>query len=65
MYRDTEPVRNIAWFQMSSNHKIPIQLDSKHSGNRRFTIIKTGDRLDSAMAIQMNNRAKISSYMEN
>ena len=56
MYRDTEPVRNIAWFQMSSNHKIPIQLDSKHSGNRRFTIIKTGDRLDSAMAIQMNNK---------
>ena len=54
MYRDTEPVRNIAWFQMSSNHKVPIQLDSKHSGNRRFTIIKTWDRLDANMAIQMN-----------
>ena len=56
MYRDTEPVRNIAWFQMSSNHKIPIQLDSKHSGNRRFTIIKTWDRLDANMAIHMNKK---------
>ena len=55
MYRDTEPVRNIAWFQLSSNHWIPIQLDSKWSWNRRFTIIKTGDQMDEATAIEMNN----------
>jgi len=39
-YWKTKEVDNIAWFQMSSNHSIPIQLDSKHSWNRRFTIMK-------------------------
>ncbi len=34
---------NIAWFILSSNHAKPIQLDAGSSGNRRFTIINTGD----------------------
>jgi len=43
--RDVREVDNIARFHLSSNHAVPIQLDSKHSGNRRFTIIKTGNSL--------------------
>ncbi len=43
--KDVKEVDNIAWFHLSSNHAVPIQLDSKHSGNRRFTIIKTGNSL--------------------
>lgn len=39
--KDVREVDNIARFHLSSNHAVPIQLDSKHSGNRRFTIIKT------------------------
>lgn len=39
-------VDNIARFHFSSNHSTPIQLDSKHSGNRRFTIIKSWPPLD-------------------
>lgn len=38
-------VENIAWFIMSSNEAKPIQLDSVDSGNRRFTIIRTGETL--------------------
>lgn len=43
--KDVREVDNIARFHLSSNHAVPIQLDSKHSGNRRFTIIKTGNSL--------------------
>ncbi|MHA1482472.1 MAG: hypothetical protein ACTSQA_03425 [Candidatus Heimdallarchaeaceae archaeon] len=39
---------------MSSNHPVPIQLDSKHSGNRRFTVIKTAGELDKSIAHKMN-----------
>ena len=53
-YGKTREVDNIARFHLSSNHPIPIQLDSKHSGNRRFTIIKTGNSLDSKKAYEMN-----------
>lgn len=35
-------VDNIAWFILSSNHTVPIQLDSIQNGNRRFSIIRTG-----------------------
>lgn len=34
---------NIAWFILSSNHQKPLKLDAWSSGNRRFTIINTGD----------------------
>jgi len=45
LHKDSREVENIARFHLSSNHAVPIQLDSKHSGNRRFTIIKTGGAL--------------------
>lgn len=45
-HQSPKEVDNIARFQLSSNHTIPIQLDSKHSWNRRFTIIKTWMPLD-------------------
>lgn len=53
-FQNAKEVDNIAWFHMSSNHSIPIQLDSKHSGNRRFTIIKTGNMLNTEVAVEMN-----------
>jgi phage/plasmid-associated DNA primase len=41
MRQDAITVENIAWFFMTSNDLMPIRLDSRDSGNRRFTIIKT------------------------
>lgn len=53
-FQNPKEVDNIAWFHLSSNHPVPIQLDSKHSGNRRFTVIKTGNMLDPNKASDMN-----------
>lgn len=53
-FQNAKEVDNIAWFHMSSNHPIPIQLDSKQSWNRRFTIIKTGNMLNQELAVTMN-----------
>lgn len=62
-FRDTREVINRAWFLMSSNHSIPIQLDSKGSGNRRFTLIKSWSfgtdaekKEYDALCIKMNNQ---------
>ena len=41
-FKNVRQTENIARFHFSSNHAVPLQLDSKHSGNRRFTIIETG-----------------------
>ena len=54
--KDVREIDNIARFHLSSNHAVPIQLDSKHSGNRRFSIIKTGNALDTKMAEDMNHK---------
>lgn len=56
LYQDAKEVDNIWRFHLSSNHAVPIQMDSKHSGNRRFTIIKTWNSLDSKMAEDMNHK---------
>ena len=53
-HQKVREVDNIAWFQLSSNHPVPIQLDSKHSWNRRFTVIKTWWALEWRMAEEMN-----------
>jgi len=53
-HRKAEEVDNIAWFHLSSNHPIPLQLDSKHSWNRRFTIIKTWWEMNKDKARQLN-----------
>lgn len=53
-YSNAREVDNIAWFHLSSNHTVPIQMDSKHSGNRRFTVIKTSWELNHTTAKQMN-----------
>ena len=55
LYQNAKKVDNIAWFHLSSNHQVPVQLDSKHSGNRRFTVIKTAGALDTKMAEEMNH----------
>ena len=47
-------VDNIARFHFSSNHPVPIQLDSKDSWNRRFTIIKTSWKLPQNLAVELN-----------
>lgn len=44
-WQDAIPVDNIAMFILSSNEAKPIQLDSIDSGNRRWTIIKTGKEI--------------------
>lgn len=54
-FQNARPVDNIAWFHFSSNHSVPIQLDSKHSWNRRFTIIKTLGKLNEKLAEEVNN----------
>ena len=54
LYQNARKVKNIARFHFSSNHAIPIQLDSSHSGNRRFSIIKTWASLDTNLAKEMN-----------
>lgn len=53
-HQNVKEVDNIAWFHLSSNHPVPIQLDSKHSGNRRFTVIKTGLALNYKRAEELN-----------
>lgn len=53
-FKNVRQIDNIARFHFSSNHSIPIQMDSKHSWNRRFTIIKTGWKLNSDLAREMN-----------
>ena len=54
-HQNVREVDSIAWFIMSSNHPVPIQLDSKHSGNRRFSVIKTGGSLDLDRAEYINH----------
>ena len=53
-FQNVRQVESIARFQFSSNHAIPLQLDSKHSWNRRFTIIETWKALNTEMAREMN-----------
>lgn len=53
-FQNVRQVDNKARFHFSSNHTLPIQLDSKHSWNRRFTIIKTWWALDPNLAREMN-----------
>lgn len=54
LYQNATEAENLAWFHFSSNHPIPIQLDSKLSGNRRFTVIRTGSKLGKDEAYAMN-----------
>ena len=54
LYQNARKVHNIARFHFSSNHAVPLQLDSKDSGNRRFSIIKTWNKLDPVIAREMN-----------
>lgn len=53
-FQNVRQIENIARFHFSSNHAIPLQLDSWDSGNRRFTIIKTWHKLDPDIAREMN-----------
>lgn len=48
MHRDAFPVDNIALFIMSSNEAKPLQLDNSHTGNRRFNIIATWQKIPQA-----------------
>lgn len=57
LHKDSREIDNIARFHLSSNHSVPIQLDSKHSWNRRFTIIKTWWALDKDVANSFWNEA--------
>ena len=67
-FQNPRQIENIARFHLSSNHSNPLQLDSKHSWNRRFTIIKTGWKLDHNLAREMNevtfnNKQSIREYI--
>lgn len=45
-YAASYTANNIAWFFISSNSDRPLMLDSEDKWNRRFTIIKTGDKIE-------------------
>ncbi len=55
-FRQAKTIENIAWFHFSSNHPVPIQLDSGESWNRRFTIIKTWTKLNDKIAYELNTK---------
>jgi len=42
---------NMAWFFISSNSNQPIRLDDKAKWNRRFTVIRTGPKLENTKDI--------------
>ena len=54
LYKNARTIENRAWFHFSSNHAIPLQMDSKESGNRRYTVIKTWPRLDRQKGYDIN-----------
>jgi len=56
---------NIAWFFISSNSNKPLQLDDKDKGNRRFTIIRSYDKLENWKEINdaIIDREKVSNFL--
>jgi len=65
--KDPVEIENIARFHFSSNHALPLQMDSKHSWNRRFTVIKTWWKISSDEArdfhTAIDNRINVSKYI--
>lgn len=57
-------VDNIAWFILSSNHTVPIQLDSIQNWNRRFSIIRTGSGIKIEEWKQINATIKDKKIMQ-
>jgi len=56
---------SICWFIISSNSQKPIQLDDKSVGNRRFTVIKSYNKLTNGEEINKTVRDKeiVSNYL--
>ena len=52
---DSKGIKNKAWFIMSSNDPVPLQLDPSNSWNRRFTLIESFKMLDVNISKDMND----------
>lgn len=66
--KDSKGIKNKAWFVMSSNDPVPLQLDPSDSWNRRFSIIKTWAKIDeyewSEIADDIRDDKKISEFIK-
>jgi len=58
-------IENIAWFFISSNSNKPLQLDEKSMWNRRFTIIRSIDKLKDWKKVNksIRNLRKVKNYL--
>ncbi len=58
-------IENIAWFFISSNSNKPLQLDEKSMGNRRFTIIRSIEKLKNGKAVNkaIRDQEKVQNYL--
>lgn len=58
-------ISNIAWFFISSNSNVPIRLDSKEAGNRRFNVIRSKHKLQDWARINqsISNKKIVSDYL--
>ena len=56
-------IDNIAWFFISSNSNKPLQLDERDKGNRRFSVIRSYDKLRNGKEI--HDILSHSKYIEN
>ena len=58
-------IENIAWFFISSNNNMPIQLDDKSKGNRRFTVMKSKSVLKNWEEINkvIRDKVKVANYL--
>ena len=58
-------IENIAWFFISSNSNKPLQLDEKSMWNRRFTIIRSIDKLKNWKEVNraIRSNEKVRNYL--
>lgn len=67
-YIEQYEVDNKAWFFITSNEDIPIKLDTKESWNRRFSVIRSNNKLTNkegkSINNSINNKEKVSNFLQ-
>lgn len=58
-------IENIAWFFISSNNNMPIQLDDKSKWNRRFSVMKSISTLENWEEVNqvIRDKNKVANYL--
>jgi len=58
-------IDNIAWFFISSNNNMPIQLDDKSKWNRRFSVMKSVSGLENGEEVNqvIRDKDKVANYL--